>query len=34
MESFFSHVKLEMLHLNDFKTEQELIQAVEDYIYY
>ncbi|MFF2287998.1 hypothetical protein [Peribacillus butanolivorans] len=23
-----------MLHLNDFKTEQELIQAVEDYIYY
>lgn len=34
VESFFSHFKSEMLYLNDFKTEQELIQAVEDYIYY
>lgn len=34
VESFFSHFKTEMLYLTDFKTEKELIQAVENYIYY
>ncbi len=34
VESFFSHFKSEMLYLTDFKTEKELIQAVENYIYY
>ncbi|WJE23241.1 IS3 family transposase (plasmid) [Bacillus cereus] len=33
MESFFSHFKSEMLYLNHFKTEADLIQAIEEYIY-
>ncbi|WP_188388648.1 IS3 family transposase [Priestia taiwanensis] len=34
IESFFSHFKSEMLYLSHFKTEEELIQAVEEYIYF
>nr|ACX46520.1 transposase [Bacillus thuringiensis serovar aizawai] len=34
IESFFSHFKSEMLYLNHFKTEENLIQANEKYIYF
>ena len=34
IESFFSHFKSEMLYLNHFKTEADLIQAIEEYIYF
>ncbi|WP_242300319.1 IS3 family transposase, partial [Bacillus cereus group sp. BfR-BA-01321] len=34
IESFFSHFKSEMLYLNRFKTEADLIQAIEEYIYF
>ncbi|HEE9033924.1 IS3 family transposase [Bacillus cereus] len=34
IESFFSHFKSEMLYLNHFKTEADLIQAIEKYIYF
>ncbi|MFZ7936447.1 IS3 family transposase [Bacillus thuringiensis] len=34
MESFFSHFKSEMLYLNHFRTEADLIQAIEEYIYF
>ncbi|WP_419466998.1 IS3 family transposase, partial [Bacillus albus] len=34
MKSFFSHFKSEMLYLNHFKTEADLIQAIEEYIYF
>ncbi|MEH7270365.1 IS3 family transposase [Bacillus toyonensis] len=34
IESFFSHFKSEMLYLNYFKTEEDLIQAIEEYIYF
>jgi putative transposase len=34
IESFFSHFKSEMLYLHHFKTEDELIQAIEEYIYF
>lgn len=34
IESFFSHSKSEMLYLNHFKTEADLIQAIEEYIYF
>ncbi|MGV3464596.1 MAG: IS3 family transposase [Heyndrickxia sp.] len=33
IESFFSHFKTEMLYQHDFKTEDELIQAIETYMY-
>ncbi|MGR6001735.1 IS3 family transposase [Bacillus cereus] len=34
MDSLFSHFKSEMLYLNHFKTEADLIQAIEEYIYF
>ncbi|MEH7461906.1 IS3 family transposase [Bacillus thuringiensis] len=34
IESFFSHFKLEMLYLHHFKTETDLVQAIEEYIYF
>ncbi|MCU5600869.1 IS3 family transposase [Bacillus wiedmannii] len=34
IELFFSHFKSEMLYLNHFKTEADLIQAIEEYIYF
>ncbi|WP_142320509.1 IS3 family transposase [Bacillus cereus] len=34
IESFFSHFKSEILHLNYFKTEEDLIQGIEEYIYF
>ncbi|WP_083964348.1 IS3 family transposase [Shimazuella kribbensis] len=32
IESFFSHLKTETLYFSQCKTEQELLQAVQDYI--
>lgn len=32
IESFFSHLKTETLYFSQCKTEQELLQAIEDYI--
>ncbi|WP_141540445.1 IS3 family transposase [Bacillus cereus] len=34
IESFFSHFKSEMLYLHHFKTEEEVVQAIEEYIYF
>ena len=34
IESFFSHFKSEMLYLNCFKTEEDFIQVIEEYIYF
>ncbi|WP_397429089.1 IS3 family transposase [Peribacillus simplex] len=34
VESFFSHFKTEMLYQIDCKTEEELIQAIETYMYH
>lgn len=34
IDSFFSHFKSEILYLNHFKTEVDLIQAIEEYIYF
>ena len=34
IESFFSHLKTEKLYLHQCKTEQELDQAIQDYMYY
>jgi transposase InsO family protein len=34
IESFFSHLKTEKLYLNQCKSESEIHQAVEEYIYY
>ena len=34
VESFFSHFKTEMLYQTDCKTEEELIQAIETYMYH
>jgi putative transposase len=34
IESFFSHLKTEKLYLNQCKSEAEIHQAVEDYIYF
>ncbi|MBE7144700.1 IS3 family transposase [Bacillus paranthracis] len=34
IESFFSHFKSEMLYLNHFKTEADLIQTTAEYIYF
>lgn len=34
IKSFFYHFKSEMLYLNHFKTEEDLIQAIEEYIYF
>ncbi|WP_425481979.1 IS3 family transposase [Cytobacillus depressus] len=34
IESFFSHFKTEMLYQYDFRTEEELIQAIETYMYH
>ncbi|ENL4422694.1 MULTISPECIES: IS3 family transposase [Bacillus cereus group] len=34
IESFFFHFKSELLYLNYFKTEADLIQAIEEYIYF
>ncbi|WP_368659943.1 IS3 family transposase, partial [Bacillus pseudomycoides] len=33
IESFFSHFKSEMFYLNYYQTKEELIQAIETYIY-
>ncbi|MGA4467156.1 IS3 family transposase [Bacillus bombysepticus] len=33
IESFFSQYKSDMVYLNHFKTEEDLIQANEEYIY-
>lgn len=33
IESFFSHLKTEKLYRSQFKTEEELIQVIEEYIY-
>ncbi|MBP1153873.1 transposase [Paenibacillus sp. PvR018] len=33
-ESFFSHLKTEKLYLQQFKSESEIHQAIEDYIYF
>ncbi|WP_341476002.1 IS3 family transposase [Bacillus cereus] len=34
IESFFSHFKSEMFYLNYYQTKEELIQAIETYIYH
>ncbi|MBO1626580.1 IS3 family transposase [Bacillus arachidis] len=34
IESFFSHFKSEMLYLHHCKTEEEVVQAIEEYIYF
>ncbi|MHC2179937.1 putative transposase [Paenibacillus sp. PvR052] len=34
IESFFSHLKTEKLYLQQFKSESEIHQAIEDYIYF
>ncbi|PEP84724.1 IS3 family transposase, partial [Bacillus toyonensis] len=34
IESFFSHFKSEMFYLTSFHTKDELIQAIETYIYH
>ncbi|WP_157280096.1 IS3 family transposase [Orenia marismortui] len=34
MESFFSHLKCELMYINDFKTESEVIDSISDYIYF
>ncbi|MGG5737478.1 transposase [Bacillus cereus group sp. IBL03679] len=34
IESFFSHFKSEMFHLNYYQTKGERIQAIETYIYH
>uniref|UniRef100_UPI001155678E IS3 family transposase n=1 Tax=Peribacillus sp. FSL P2-0133 TaxID=2921573 RepID=UPI001155678E len=34
VESFFSHFKTEMLYQIDCKKEEELIQAIETYMYH
>lgn len=34
IESFFSHLKTETLYFSQCKTEQELLQAVQDYIWF
>ncbi len=34
VESFFSHLKTEKLYINKCKSEEELEQALEDYIYH
>lgn len=33
VESFFSHLKTEKLYRSQFKTEEELIQVIEEYVY-
>ncbi|MED1537079.1 IS3 family transposase [Bacillus pseudomycoides] len=33
-QSFFSHFKSEMFYLNYYQTKEELIQAIETYIYH
>ncbi|WP_422785223.1 IS3 family transposase [Sporosarcina globispora] len=34
MENFFGHLKSEVMYLHSFKTEEEVIQAIEQYIYF
>ncbi|MEK4503473.1 IS3 family transposase [Bacillus sp. FSL R12-0069] len=34
MYRVISHFKSEILYLNHFKTEEDLIQAIEEYIYF
>ncbi|MBO9130769.1 IS3 family transposase [Bacillus sp. 165] len=34
VESFFSHFKCELVYLSNFNSEQELIQAIEEYIHF
>jgi hypothetical protein len=34
IESFFSHLKTEMSYFSQCKTEEELLQAVDDYIWF
>lgn len=34
MENFFGHLKSEVMYLNSFKTEEEVIEAINKYIYF
>ncbi|WP_429845609.1 IS3 family transposase [Brevibacillus sp. FIR094] len=34
MESFFSHLKVETMYFSECKTEEELFQAIENYIWF
>jgi putative transposase len=34
MENFFGHLKSEVMYLNSFKTEEEVIEAINRYIYF